>query len=625
MNNMLKLSGSIGPDDDDDNKPDDIRKMQNGLTEIGRTPFHRSFREDEHPGNEIERFQLDKDLQIDGRARPGGETERTLNNELLRKRDEDKRTRGGLLSDPRIGKPVGFGEVGKSNTVQDIRRSENTLTRLGFAPRNEPMPTDLMRASAIGKSLIDLQSSAGLDADGVMNPGGPTEREVTRRLDEKKQLAKAAADGLKALKGAGNTTRASAGGGGAVNPPGRANDGIFERLFAPALAGVAGTGQETQVRRAILPEQTSKKSAQNGSRNAPEELASNHFTRGYTPQNRLFVPKPPKKPAAYDGRAILLGELKSRADDIARRKSLGSLDLNRFVQRAASEISSRPGNTDRNAIATRLLQELDAMMPNNDPAANALKSRIEAGIRRAGASPASSAVELILTEAIGTPPANAAAGLVALEKEVASWVPHFRKEGSPFLADMIQKWLSGDNSTVVVDPTGLHGLEDMREAEGRIQLHFQNWISNKRVPKATPSEILHPQVENMSSGQSIERTSRWDTTFVLDAFSPFSDAGMTINRTSMSGTGDFKFRKHRGGVAFSGRVTFRWADDFDWDKGKIMLVPTRKGWVDQSLVHALKRHGRARDFDMISVWRKSVQGKMRLEDGVWKIVSINWK
>lgn len=66
-------------------------------------------------------------------------------------------------------------------------------------------------------------------------------------------------------------------------------------------------------------------------------------------------------------------------------------------------------------------------------------------------------------------------------------------------------------------------------------------------------------------------------------------------------------------------------DDFDWDKGKAMRVPTRGFFPDQSLVLPLKRYGRARDFDMEANWKKTVRGRMRLVDGSWEIVNIQWR
>lgn len=174
--------------------------MQGALTELGHTPFQRDFHPGETPENELERVQIDNDLKVDGRATPGGPTERALNNELLRKRDEDKRTLGGLLSDPRVRKPVGMAEIGKSNTVRDLKRTEDALTRIGRPPRNEHRPTGLMRADAVGKSLMEVQSAAGLERDGVMNPGGPTERELMRELDRKDQLAPPPVHDLSAVK-----------------------------------------------------------------------------------------------------------------------------------------------------------------------------------------------------------------------------------------------------------------------------------------------------------------------------------------------------------------------------------------------------------------------------------------
>jgi len=81
--------------DEDDNNPDDVMRMQRTLTELGHTHVGRNIDPHETPVREIERARIDGDLKIDGRAKPGGPTGRAPNNELLRKRDEDKRTEAG--------------------------------------------------------------------------------------------------------------------------------------------------------------------------------------------------------------------------------------------------------------------------------------------------------------------------------------------------------------------------------------------------------------------------------------------------------------------------------------------------------------------------------------------------
>jgi peptidoglycan hydrolase-like protein with peptidoglycan-binding domain len=73
-----------------------------------------------------------------------------------------------------LSAPVGYGF---DNQKQDIAAAKQKLRDLGFyAPRDTGMGDDF--DAGFDAAIQDFQARAGLRVDGVMNPGGETERNI---------------------------------------------------------------------------------------------------------------------------------------------------------------------------------------------------------------------------------------------------------------------------------------------------------------------------------------------------------------------------------------------------------------------------------------------------------------
>lgn len=122
--------------------------------------------------------------------KPGGETEQTMNKEIIKKRGRDKRTLGGLLTDADIENPVGRGDFTRVNKRPDVIRATEAVEAVGVPVRNEPRATHSMQGLALIDAISDFQRrEEGLDVDGTMNPGGPTQARLRQRLKEAGKLA----------------------------------------------------------------------------------------------------------------------------------------------------------------------------------------------------------------------------------------------------------------------------------------------------------------------------------------------------------------------------------------------------------------------------------------------------
>ena len=111
---------------------------------------------------------------------------------------------------PRIRRPVGAGGVNDRNDLLQARRN---LARVGYAPRlrgvGEPAA---MHGAAVRNGLLAYQQARGLKADGLMRPGGETERALHRQIAVQQQrlkdrLAKDAAKARRDLATVSGTVR----------------------------------------------------------------------------------------------------------------------------------------------------------------------------------------------------------------------------------------------------------------------------------------------------------------------------------------------------------------------------------------------------------------------------------
>lgn len=180
---LLSLNSGVGRGQPNDE--DDVASTDNALREIGAylpPPEYTSEpqRYITAPAVEaLEAFQEQNWLKIDGYAKPGGPTERAINNRLLGK------PRGaGLLHDfeMTVGDTVGNGF---SNQPRDVQTVKRTLGGLGYLPEDPfDRPSGFIDESTTD-TLRRFQERNGLRVDGWLAPGGETEdalRHAAERL-----------------------------------------------------------------------------------------------------------------------------------------------------------------------------------------------------------------------------------------------------------------------------------------------------------------------------------------------------------------------------------------------------------------------------------------------------------
>ena len=125
----------------------------------------------------LEKYQEQNRLKIDGHAKPGGPTERAINNNLLGK------PRGaGLLHNfaMTVGDTVGNGF---ENEPRDVRTVKRALGGLGYLPEDPfDRPSGFIEESTT-EAIKRFQDNNRLTADGWLGPKGETEAALRQAVD----------------------------------------------------------------------------------------------------------------------------------------------------------------------------------------------------------------------------------------------------------------------------------------------------------------------------------------------------------------------------------------------------------------------------------------------------------
>ena len=181
MDDLLDLNGGVGRGQG--NNEDDVFATDNALREIGvytPPPEYASAPQrytTEPMVDALEKFQEQNALKIDGYAKPGGPTERAINNRLLGK------PRGaGLLHDfaMSVGGTVGNGFKNEPRDVETVKRA---LGGLGYLPEDPfDRPSGFIEGSTT-TAIKRFQDDNRLTADGWLGPKGETEAALQQAID----------------------------------------------------------------------------------------------------------------------------------------------------------------------------------------------------------------------------------------------------------------------------------------------------------------------------------------------------------------------------------------------------------------------------------------------------------
>ncbi|MCH7789893.1 MAG: peptidoglycan-binding protein, partial [Acidobacteria bacterium] len=138
----------------------------------------------------IESFQERNRLKVDGVMAPGEETEAWLGKALR----GEKRRISDIFG---LGSQVG---PGRANRPEDVMATKRALALAGHYPAELARDPSDEADSLLARGISGFQSIRGLKEDGLMGPGGETERELERTVQFAQQAqGKKDASGIEAI------------------------------------------------------------------------------------------------------------------------------------------------------------------------------------------------------------------------------------------------------------------------------------------------------------------------------------------------------------------------------------------------------------------------------------------
>jgi len=159
------LSSSIGNNIASD--PEDIIATRRNFASLGRFDGDTELGfMDRKLDSSIRRFQGDMGLKVDGIMNPGGETERSLQRSLTR------------MESDQPGRISLFDGVGnnQTNRKEDVAQIQRGLSSIGLVPKARSFEPSGIIDTETTEALQSLQRRQGLKVDGMLQPGGETER-----------------------------------------------------------------------------------------------------------------------------------------------------------------------------------------------------------------------------------------------------------------------------------------------------------------------------------------------------------------------------------------------------------------------------------------------------------------
>jgi hypothetical protein len=193
-----------------------------------------------------------------------------------------------------------------------------------------------------------------------------------------------------------------------------------------------------------------------------------------------------------------------------------------------------------------------------------------------------------------------------LEKRLREGIEKARGLGATEAADNLERYLNGVGGFKQVSSTWLRSFPSVLFAENVNQKRFEVAI------KAKCQEIT-------KEGQTLTFEDYFDRPFTANRSSKKEVALYFASGSStLRSRGKFQITLKEGIYCVSGTVEHHWYDAYNWDKGKIALLPDGTVIRDEDMIRFRDERG-AKDFMMESYWFQTMSGK-----GPTAQISFTW-
>ncbi|MGE4281379.1 MAG: peptidoglycan-binding protein [Magnetospirillum sp.] len=186
-------------------------------------------------------------------------------------------------------------------------------------------------------------------------------------------------------------------------------------------------------------------------------------------------------------------------------------------------------------------------------------------------------------------------------------------------AALLDHYLDGDGSPVTLDKDWVRGHEPVKQAEQRVQGHFENWLTGKG-PKDTELNTIERHIPKDGETREIKGLT-WQAVADGNSAKVWDERNNALGAVTVNGIGNLKLERQGDEVIITGTVQQNAKDRYDFGKGK----DKEDGWLPQGMaggdpglhrqdIVALEKRGQVKPFDIQSdSWEKQVVGRLKLD------------
>lgn len=210
--------------------------------------------------------------------------------------------------------------------------------------------------------------------------------------------------------------------------------------------------------------------------------------------------------------------------------------------------------------------------------------------------------------------------------------------GQEKAGELLDHYLNGDGSPVILDKDWVRGHKPVQEAERKGEGHFENWLSGKGRPD-TELKTINDHIPR--DGETTEiKGLKWDAAADNSVWKELDDRGNALGGLGVKGVGDLKLERRGDEVIVTGKITQSAEDRYDFSKGKTEEEKRKyagevlpQGFVGghfaltRGQIEQLEAAGGATPFKVSTdPWTKELVGRLKLDkDGRVIGSTFEWK
>jgi hypothetical protein len=182
--------------------------------------------------------------------------------------------------------------------------------------------------------------------------------------------------------------------------------------------------------------------------------------------------------------------------------------------------------------------------------------------------------------------------------------------GYKIAAKHLRRYLDGTGGTEHPKRRWLRSYKKIRDAEARIRENFQEKTIISKIGK------------HIAKDNQFTFTDWFDGNirYMIGEFS-HEELFLATGDSSIRATGNFAATIKGERVIVTGKVRYKWYDDYNFHKGLGIWVPG-EGHIPDAAMRKLKTHGNAKDFHMQRIWHQTLKADFLLGDAPY---AIDWR